>query len=174
MSRAKKCAQSVPLARPVKAAANVASAVAKAAVNEASAARAKSTKPARLKRLWAASKQQTPMPQQRALAQPKTVSAANAARVTATAVTAANARVKHARTQQLIKAQAMTPPSQPARALKPRRKTALHHALILSAPSKPPPAQRQPSLQQPLRPTRKRHQWMHSQRLLQPMQWQRP
>jgi hypothetical protein len=54
------------------------------------------------------------------VAQPKTVNAANAARVTATAVTAANVRVKHARTQQLIKPQAMTPPNQPARALKPR------------------------------------------------------
>ena len=94
MPKAKKCAQSVPLARPVKAAANVASAVAKAAVKEASAlsaARAKSTKPTLLKRLWVASRQQTPTPQQRALVQPKTVNAANAARVTATAVTAANA-----------------------------------------------------------------------------------
>lgn len=150
MPKAKKCAQSVPLARPVKAAANVASAVAKAAVNEASAlsaARAKSTKPALLKRLWAASKQQTPTPQQRAQAQLKTVNAANAAHVTATAVTAANARVIHARTQQLIKPQAMTPPSQLARTLKPRRKTALPHALISSVHSK----------QQPPRPTRKRH-----------------
>lgn len=149
MPKAKRFAQSVPLARPVKADANVASAVAKAAVNEASAlsaARAKSTKPARLKRLWAASRLQTPTPQQRAMVQPKTVNAANAARVTATAVTAANARVKHARTQQLIRPQAMTPPSQPARALKPKRKTALPNAPISSVPSKPPPAQRQPSL----------------------------
>ncbi len=114
MPKAKKCAKSAPLARPVKAAANVASAEAKAAVNEVSvlsAARAKSTKPARLKWPWVASRQQTPTPQQRAVAPPKTVNAANAARVTAMAVTAANALVKHALMLQLIKPLVMAPPN---------------------------------------------------------------
>ena len=101
MPKAKKCVQSVHLARPVKAAANVASAEAKAAVNEVSAlsaAQVKSTKPAHLNRPWVANRQQTPAPQQWAVVQPKTANAANAVHVTATAVTAANARVRHART----------------------------------------------------------------------------
>jgi hypothetical protein len=172
MPTAKKCDQNVPLVRPVKAAANVASAGVKAAVNEASglsAVRAKSTMPARLKRPWAATRQRTPTPHQRPLAQLKTVNAANAARVTVTAVTAANVRVKHARTQPLIKPLVMTPPSQPARALKPRLMTALLHALISSVPSKQPPPQHPPNLQQPPKPSRKRHRWMHSKRLPQQM-----
>ncbi len=87
---------------------------AKAAVNEASAlsaVRAKSPTPARLKRPWAQTRQQTPTRPQRAAAQPTTVNAANAARVTATAVTAANALVKHALMLQLIKPLVMAPPN---------------------------------------------------------------
>jgi hypothetical protein len=65
----------------------------------------------RPKRHWAQIRTLTPTPQSKAPALPKTLSAANAARVTATAVTAANALAKHVRTQQASKHPLKTPPS---------------------------------------------------------------
>jgi hypothetical protein len=112
MSKARKCALSARLVRPVKAAANGANAGAKAAVNEVSAVRAKSPIPHRLKRPWAQTRQQRPTRPQRSVDQPKTVNAVNVAHVTATAVTAASALVKHVRTLQASKLQAMTAQSQ--------------------------------------------------------------
>ena len=103
---AAKCAQSARLARPVKVAVNVANAQVKADVNVASAlsaARAMPPIPALLNQLWQLTGQRTATPQPRAPAQPKTMSAANAARVTATAVTAANALAKDARIRQVNK-----------------------------------------------------------------------
>ena len=86
----------------------------KAAVNVASAlsvAQATPPMPTLLNQLWQQTRHQTATPQLRAPTQPKTVSAANAARVTATAVTVANALAKHVRTHQVSKPMVKTLPS---------------------------------------------------------------
>jgi hypothetical protein len=110
-----KCAQSVRHAKAVMVAANAGvNAPLKADVTVASvlsAAQAMPQMPARLNQLWQQTRLQTATPQPKAPAQPKTVSAANAARVTATAVTAANALAKRVRTPQANKPLVKTPPS---------------------------------------------------------------
>ena len=88
---------------------------AKAAVNEASAlnaALAKSPIPARLVRPWPQKRQLAPMTLR--AVHLKTANAANADRVTATAVTAANVLSKHVQTLQPTKPLVMTPPNQAA------------------------------------------------------------
>jgi hypothetical protein len=118
MPMAAKCAKNAPHARPVIAAVNVANAGVNAQVKDAvnvanalSAAQAMPPMAKRLKRHWAQIKTLTPMRQTMVPAQLRTMSAVNAARATATAVTAANVLAKHVRTLQTIKPLAMTPPS---------------------------------------------------------------
>jgi monoamine oxidase len=157
---------SVGVNAQVKAAANVASGL--------SAARATPPMPTQLSQLWAQTRRPTATPQPKAPAQPKTVSAANADRVTDTAVTAANALAKRVRTRQANKPLATTQPSPAARAQKLRLMTALPHVLISSVPSK-----LQPHRQPRLKPARKlplllpSHKWPAWLKLRQRL-WQRP
>lgn len=97
----------------MKADANVANAAAKVDVNVAnarSAAPAKPPMPTQANPHWEQNCQQTPALAPKAPARPKTVNAANAARVTAMAVTAANVLAKLGRTLPSIQPPAMTAP----------------------------------------------------------------
>lgn len=142
------------------AAVNVANAEVKAAVNVANALSAAQAMPPmakRPKRHWAQIKTLKPMWQTMVPAHPKTVSAVNAARATAMAVTAANALVKHVRTLQMIKPLAMTQSSPTARVQKPRPMTAQPHVLISSGPSKLQPLRHQSRRHKHLKPVNKLH-----------------
>jgi hypothetical protein len=131
-----------------------------AAVNVANALIAAQAMPPmakRPKRHWALIKTLTPMRQTMALHPLKTMSAVNAARVTATAVTAANALAKHVRTLQTVKPLAMTPPSPTAKVQKSRPMTAQPHALISSGPSKLQPLRHRFRRNKHLKPLKKLH-----------------
>lgn len=115
MPKAVKSAKSALLARLVRAVETVASAGAKAVVSVANAPSvAKATPPMPMdpKRHWGRIRPRRPMPQPKVTALPKTMNAVNGARATAMAVTAASALVKHVRTLQASKLQAMTAQSQ--------------------------------------------------------------